>query len=224
MRKEDTMTDDFQNVLRRVIAAQPKIYLSGHEGYYRHADIARLLRALTAWNTRPAPALDRDRIAVCISTHMSFGLGIDLPCVEVDKIADAILAMVGGGVPAGYKLVPVSERQSEAKQGIVSVEGARMMAKLLGMVEAQEADIIANPVKYWKIAAQEIGRLRDAIRDAQDARRIPIDLSSPEDRGPPTLGNPPITVHREDWDALKRMERVVMSFDLHARLNRPDKG
>jgi hypothetical protein len=112
MRKEDTMTDDFQNVLRRVIAAQPKIYLSGHEGYYRHADIARLLRALTAWNTRPAPALDRDRIAVCISTHMSFGLGIDLPCVEVDKIADAILAMVGGGVPAGYKLVPVEPTEA----------------------------------------------------------------------------------------------------------------
>lgn len=64
MRTEETMTDDFQNVLRRVIAAQPKIYLSGHEGYYRHADIARLLQALPAWNTRPS--VDRDAVIACI--------------------------------------------------------------------------------------------------------------------------------------------------------------
>jgi hypothetical protein len=51
--------------------------------------------------TRPAPALDRDRIAVCISTHMSLGLGIDLPCVEVDKIADAILSLLSASTVEG---------------------------------------------------------------------------------------------------------------------------
>lgn len=96
------------------------------------------------------------------------------------------------------------------------VEAARMMTRLLGMVEAQEADIIANPVKYWKIAAEEISRLRTAIRDAQDARRIPLDLSPPDERGPPAIGPAPLMVPREQWDALKRMEAVVMGFDLHA--------
>ena len=38
--------EDIHAVLRRVTAAQPKIFLLGHEGYYRHADIATLIRAL----------------------------------------------------------------------------------------------------------------------------------------------------------------------------------
>lgn len=47
--------------------------------------------------TRPPAWPDRDRIAVCIATHLSLRLGIDLPCVEVDKIADAILALSASG-------------------------------------------------------------------------------------------------------------------------------
>ena len=50
-------------------------------------------------NASPAPAPEPseeetiDRIAVCISTHLSLGLGIDLPSVETDKIAYAVLAL-----------------------------------------------------------------------------------------------------------------------------------
>lgn len=40
------MSDDetIHDVLKRVVAAQPKIFLQGHEGYYRHADISALIR------------------------------------------------------------------------------------------------------------------------------------------------------------------------------------
>jgi hypothetical protein len=68
---------------------------------HRHtADFIRDLRAAAAvWNTRPS--VDRDRIAVCIATHLSLGLGIDLPCVETDKIADAILALLSASTVEG---------------------------------------------------------------------------------------------------------------------------
>lgn len=35
--------EDIHSVLRRVCAAQPPVFLKGHEGYYRHADIAALI-------------------------------------------------------------------------------------------------------------------------------------------------------------------------------------
>jgi hypothetical protein len=40
-------TEGFHDVLKRVVAAQPKIYMVGHEGYYRHDDIARLIIELS---------------------------------------------------------------------------------------------------------------------------------------------------------------------------------
>lgn len=42
----DPEGEDIHAVLRRVITAQPEVYLHGHEGYYRHADIAALIRAV----------------------------------------------------------------------------------------------------------------------------------------------------------------------------------
>ena len=42
----DDEGEDIHAVLRRVTKAQPEIFLSGHEGYYRHADIAALIRAI----------------------------------------------------------------------------------------------------------------------------------------------------------------------------------
>lgn len=44
----DDEGDDIHAVLRRVTKAQPEIWLSGHEGYYRHSDIAALIRAVGA--------------------------------------------------------------------------------------------------------------------------------------------------------------------------------
>lgn len=38
--------DSLSEVLKRVCAAQPEVFLSGHEGYYRHSDIAALIRAV----------------------------------------------------------------------------------------------------------------------------------------------------------------------------------
>jgi hypothetical protein len=94
MSKEDAMTDDFQNILRRVVAAQPKIYLSGHEGYYRHADIARLLLALTAWNTRP----DTEKLkeAITVLTRMRENrAGTNNTAIATERRAlDTVLAAI----------------------------------------------------------------------------------------------------------------------------------
>lgn len=42
----DPEGEDIHAVLRRVTKAQPEIFLPGHEGYYRHSDIAALIRAV----------------------------------------------------------------------------------------------------------------------------------------------------------------------------------
>lgn len=40
------VNETINDVLKRVTAAQPEVFLEGHEGYYRHSDIARLIREL----------------------------------------------------------------------------------------------------------------------------------------------------------------------------------
>lgn len=52
--KPDPEGEDIHAVLRRVAAAQPEIFLSGHEGYYRHSDIAALIRAV-GWGLETDP-------------------------------------------------------------------------------------------------------------------------------------------------------------------------
>jgi hypothetical protein len=157
--------DDEAEANARLIAASPDLLeaLRGlleaylvHEGH-SYCDLGTDDDAVSRARTAIAKATGSD--FVCVSTHMSLGLGIDLPCVEVDKIADdilaldregvaryvferimaapdnerkppwvergnsfkqdearahadAILAMVGGGVPAGYKLVPVEPTEA----------------------------------------------------------------------------------------------------------------
>jgi hypothetical protein len=56
---------------------------------------AAVAAALTAWNTLPAPALDREGVKAALQS--SRGWPADL---HPGPAADAILAMVGGGVPA----------------------------------------------------------------------------------------------------------------------------
>jgi len=51
-------TESFHEVLKRVVAAQPEIYMVGHEGYYRHDDIARLIIELTDPQTLAFVAYD----------------------------------------------------------------------------------------------------------------------------------------------------------------------
>jgi hypothetical protein len=65
--------------------------------------------ALTAWNTRPVPALDREGVARTIRDVIGHFV-IDQR--QSERAADAILAMVGGGVPAGHKLVPVEPTEA----------------------------------------------------------------------------------------------------------------
>ena len=50
----------FQVPLRRVIKAQPDIFLQNHEGYYRHADVAAIVQALVDHRAAVQNLLDDD--------------------------------------------------------------------------------------------------------------------------------------------------------------------
>ena len=45
--KAPASRESIHDVMKRVVSAQPEIYMAGHEGYYRHDDIARLIVELT---------------------------------------------------------------------------------------------------------------------------------------------------------------------------------
>jgi hypothetical protein len=48
---------------------------------------------------------------------------------------------------------------------------ARKLARLLDLAEQQEAEILANPMKYWRLAADKIFRLQRQVLAAQEALR-----------------------------------------------------
>lgn len=100
------MTKDLADELERLATklhdepdAARRIYRTAALSLWVENNLPQILSALRAKPAEGEPVAcpDRDRIAVCISTHLSLGLGIDLPCVEVDKIADAILALSASG-------------------------------------------------------------------------------------------------------------------------------
>jgi hypothetical protein len=85
-------------------------------------------------------------------------------------------------------------------------EMARMLGRLLDRVEARDADIIANPVKYWKQAAEKIAALQRFVEELDDALRIPLDPVDLDWNATPTLRPQGVMVPREDWDRWRRME------------------
>lgn len=66
-------SDNFPDVLKRVVAAQPEIYMAGHEGYYRHDDIARLIIELSDPQTLAFVAYDEwlDRLGVAAKVDLA---------------------------------------------------------------------------------------------------------------------------------------------------------
>lgn len=53
-------------------------------------------------------------------------------------------------------------------------ESARRMARLIGLIEQREADILADPVKFFNLASDKICQLREGIDNARNALRQPF--------------------------------------------------
>jgi hypothetical protein len=86
-------------------------------------------------------------------------------------------------------------------------EAARKLGRLLNLVEQQEANIIADPVKYWRMAGEEISRLRLVLEEAHDALRSPVDLwREPEPVYRPTET---VTVVKSEHERLRACAAIV---------------
>lgn len=65
---------------------------------------------------------------------------------------------------------------TEVNFGKAQREVAREFARLFGIVEAMEADILANPVEHLRVAMDRMAALQGGIRRAQEALLPPLAL------------------------------------------------
>ncbi len=104
----------------------------------------------------------------------------------------------------------------EAVERIVAVdfgkderEASRRLAHLLGLAEEQREAIAADPVKFYNAAAAEIARLQLRLRELRDAGRARVpsyhDLGAEPSR--PLFDT--VTVTRDDYDALRRLRKLL---------------
>lgn len=103
----------------------------------------------------------------------------------------------------------------EVRFGKEEREYARKFARLLGLVEQHDADVLADPIKHIKLASEEIARTRRQIQDARDAYRSSCAVSCVQDDEPISSLNILDTLHvpRRDWEALQQMRKIVFSDD-----------
>ena len=87
-------------------------------------------------------------------------------------------------------------------------ESARAFARLLGICEERSADILARPEFYLEQAAAEIHRLRDALRQAGDALRLPA-MYYEQDADALCQPIQTIRVVKDDYDRLRRCAEIV---------------
>ena len=84
-------------------------------------------------------------------------------------------------------------------------EAARMMARLLGLLDKREADILADPVKFFNQAGERIGQMQQGIKDARDALRIKLDYEPSDDHK--IIGS--LYVPADEWERLQACAAIV---------------
>lgn len=89
------------------------------------------------------------------------------------------------------------------------IEAARRMARLIGLIEQREADILADPVKFFDLASDKICQLREGINNARDALRQPFcwEISEAEELRP---GAKTIVVDEADYKRLRACADLVL--------------
>lgn len=87
-------------------------------------------------------------------------------------------------------------------------DGSRMLARFFGLAGDQEADLLANPRKYYAQAVDEILRLQTILRNAEEALHGPASAHHFDSTVKRTLPRT-ITVPAEEWRRLKEVERHI---------------
>lgn len=87
---------------------------------------------------------------------------------------------------------------------------ARILGELLGMAEERDREIVADPIKFWTQAGEEIMRLHAYIDELREAAYPPPpELMCFRDAGAPTPNIDSVVVFRKDFEALRRVRAIL---------------
>lgn len=89
-------------------------------------------------------------------------------------------------------------------------EAARTFSRLMGLVEAHEAAVLADPVKYLDMAGKEIGRLRHGIREARDALRRTVNIAPRQTEVYEPIRT--VNVSADEYERLKRAANIITAL------------
>jgi len=98
-------------------------------------------------------------------------------------------------------------------------EHVRRFSRLMGIVEAHEADVLADPIKHLRMAAEYIALMRRQIEDAKDAERSAhtVKLITGDEPIKPSGLEEVVRVPTRDWEALQEMRKIAFSDDYKAK-------
>lgn len=87
-------------------------------------------------------------------------------------------------------------------------EASRKLARLLGLIEQQEAAILADPVHYVKQAGANLARLQASIREMREVLKEDMDCSI---NAPSLLYTQPtsIMIRLDEYKRWKKLEQIL---------------
>lgn len=91
-------------------------------------------------------------------------------------------------------------------------EAARRLARLLKLLEDRDAEMIADPVKFFEMASDKIVELEYFIRSLEEvyAEATSLDPVAAVSTEPPTMNDiRTIVIDRREYDALKLIEHML---------------
>jgi hypothetical protein len=90
-------------------------------------------------------------------------------------------------------------------------DAGRLLTKLLGILEAQEAELLSDPVRLYRMAGKEIARLHVVLQTARDALRVPVAYGSFD-----VCSRPSIETHvvvKDEWLRLQACAAIVKQWE-----------
>jgi hypothetical protein len=105
-----------------------------------------------------------------------------------------------------------SENVVSVDFGAAQRESARKLARLLGLADELERRILADPKPFIDRAHDEIIRLRETIRRAQESTYQPFALLIEAPELPPNMDV--VCVRADEYRRLKAMERIILDLRL----------
>jgi hypothetical protein len=89
-------------------------------------------------------------------------------------------------------------------------ESARKLARLLGLVEQRERELLANPKPFLDRAYEEVLRLQLVLKRAHDALQppAPVEITT---EPPSFMALDVVSIPRDEYDRLRAMAAVIRS-------------